>query len=121
MLTNYVKTFKDFKSVGDTLLPEERLLFYWSDFLQNNTNFKHISVNGCEDITFESGNRKFKLKVNEDYSFILSYYYNKLVLYNSDRSEDYSTPDDINTNTITGDFITLRNWFKKRNYLKGKR
>jgi len=120
MLTNYVKVFKEFKSIGDMMTPEERLLFYWLDFLQNNTNFKHVSVNS-EDITFESENRKFKLKVNEDYSFELSYYYNKLVLYNSDRSNDYSTPDDINANAITGDFITLRNWFKKRNYLKGKR
>ena len=65
----------------------------------------------------DTDNRKFKLEINKDDAVVLSYYYKKLIVDNG-KCKDYSTPDDINENIIIGDFYTLRNWFKKRNYLK---
>ena len=120
MFTNYIEAFKNFVETGDVLSKKERMLLEWSNYLLDNTKFKNISLNGLDNITFESGNRTFKLNINDDYTFSLSYYYKKLIVDNG-KCKDYSTPNDINKSIVSGDFIALRNWFKKRNYLKGKR
>jgi len=120
MFGNFISRFNafaQFAETGDVLTKRERLLLEWCNYLFDNTKFKNIVLNHFNDITFESSNRNFKLEINDDYTFSLSYYYNKLVVNNS-KCKDYSTPDDINESTIIGDFYQLRNWFKKRNYLK---
>ena len=113
----YLEGFKNLVETGDVLSKKERLLLDWCNYLSDNTKFKNIVLNEFNDITFESSNRNFKLEINDDYTFSLSYYYNKLIVDNG-KCKDYSTPDDINENKISGNFYTLRNWFKKRNYLK---
>lgn len=113
----YYNGFKNFCETGDILSKKERMLLEWCDYLLDNTKFKNIMLNRFNDITFESGNRTFKLEVNDDYTYSLSYYYKKLIADNG-KCKDYSTSNDINESTVRGDFYTLRNWFKKRNYLK---
>lgn len=116
--THYYNGFKNFNETGDVLSKRERMLLEWCNYLFDNTKFKNIVLNYFNNITFESGNRNFKLEINDDYTVSLSYYYKKLVADNG-KCKDYSTPNDINTSIVKGDFYTLRNWFKKRNYLKG--
>lgn len=111
----YFNGSKRFTDTDDALSKKERMLLEWCNYLLDNTKFKNIVLNHFENITFESSNRTFKLEINDDYTFSLSYYYKKLTLVNG---RDYSTPDDIYESTIKGDFYKLRNWFKKRNYLK---
>ena len=113
----YFHRFKNFYETGDVLTKKERILLGWWNYLGDNTKFKNVVLNEFDNITFESGNRKFKLEINKDDAVVLSYYYKKLIVDNG-KCKDYSTPDDINENVIIGDFYTLRNWFKKRNYLK---
>ncbi len=113
----YLEGFKNFVETGDVLSKKERMLLDWFNYLSDNTKFKNISLNHFNDITFESGNRTFKLEVNDDHTYSLSYYYRKLYADNG-KCKDYSTPDDVYETTVKGDFYTLRNWFKKRNYLK---
>lgn len=121
MFENFMTYFFDFKrfaETGDILTKKERLLLEWCDYLSDNTKFKNIVLNRFDNITFESSNRNFKLEINDDYTVSLSYCYNKLIA-NNGKCKDYSTPNDINESNVKGDFYTLRNWFKKRNYLKG--
>lgn len=113
----YFNGFKNYCETGDVLNKEERLLVDFWNYLGDNTKFKNITLNGFDSITFESKNRTFKLEVNDEYTYSLSYYYNALIVDNG-KCKDYSTPDDIFETTIKGDFYKLRNWFKKRNYLK---
>ena len=113
----YLEGFKNFVETGDVLSKKERMLLEWWNYLGDNTKFKNIVLNYFNDITFKSSNRNFKLEINDDYTFSLSYYYNKLVV-DSGKCKDYSTPNDLNESTVKGDFYQLRNWFKKRNYLK---
>lgn len=113
----YLEGFKNFAETGDVLNKEERLLVDFWNYLGANTKFKNISLNGFDSITFESKNRIFKLEVNDDFTYSLSYYYNYLIVDNG-KCKDYSTPDDIYETTVKGDFYKLRNWLKKRNYLK---
>ena len=118
MFRQYFFGYKNYCETGDVLSKEERLLVDFWNYLGANTKFKNITLNcDFESITFESKNRTFKLEVNEDYTYSLSYYYNKLIVDN-DKCKDYSTPSDIFESVVKGDFYTLRNWFKKRNYLK---
>ena len=112
-----LEDFKNFIETGSYLTKKEQMLIDWCNYLSYNTKFKKISVNYLEHIIFESANRKFKLWVNDDYTVSLSYYYKKLIADNG-KCKDYSTPNDINESTVKGDFYMLRNWFKKRNYLK---
>lgn len=112
-----LEDFKNFIETGSYLTKKEQMLIDWCNYLSYNTKFKKISVNYLEHITFESDNRKFKLEIDDNYTISLSYYYKKLIVDNG-KFKDYSTPIDINGNTVKGDFYTLRNWFKKRNYLK---
>jgi len=114
----YLEGFKRFAETGDVLTKRERILLEWYNYLSDNTKFKNIVLNHFNDITFESGNRTFKLEINDDYTFSLSYYYKKLIVDNG-KCKDYSTSEDINECIVSGDFYKLRNWFKKRNYLKG--
>lgn len=113
----YLEGFKRWAETGDVLSKKERMLLDWLAYIDDNTKFKNIYLNHFNDITFESANRTFKLEINDDYTVSLSYYYKKLIVDNG-KCKDYSTASDINENTIRGDFYTLRNWFKKRNYLK---
>jgi len=113
----YLEGFKRFAETGDVLSKKERILLEWCNYLLDNTKFKNIVLNRFNDITFESKNRTFRLEVNDDYTYSLSYYYRKLYADNG-KCKDYSTPDDVYESTVKGDFYTLRNWFKKRNYLK---
>lgn len=115
--TVYFHRFKNFYETGDILTKKERILLEWWNYLGDNTKFKNIVLNEFDNITFESGNRKFKLEINKDDAVVLSYYYKFLIVDNG-KCKDYSTPDDINENIVVGDFYTLRKWFKKRNYLK---
>lgn len=107
----YLDGFKNFVETGDVLAKKERMLLEWCDYLSVNTKFKKIVLNYFNDITFKSSNRNFKLEINDDNTFSLSYHYN-------DNGKDYSTHSDINESIISGDFYKLKNWFKKRNYLK---
>lgn len=114
----YLEGFKNLVETGDVLSKKERLLLEWCNYLSNNTKFKNIALNNFNNVTFKSGNRAFKLEINEDYTVSLTYCYRFLVVDNG-KCKDYSTSEDMNESTITGDFYKLRNWFKKRNYLKG--
>ena len=109
----YLDGFKNFVEAGDVLTKKERILLEWCNYLLANTKFKNIVLNHFNDITFKSSNRNFKLEINEDRTFSLSYYYNKLIV-----DKDYLTHRDINESIVSGDFYKLRSWFKKRNYLK---
>ncbi len=113
----YLEGFKNFAETGDVLSKKERIFVEWWNYLGDNTKFKNIVLHHFTFITFESSNRTFKLEINNDYTFSLSYHYKKLIVDNGE-CKDYSTPDDINECIVSGDFYTLRNWFKKRNYLK---
>ena len=113
----YLDGFKNFVETGDVLTKKERMLLGWCNYLLANTKFKNIILNQFNGITFKSSNRNFKLEINEDCTFSLSYYYNKLIVDNSN-GKDYSTHSDINESIVNGDFYKLRSWFKKRNYLK---
>ena len=113
----YFEGFKNFVETGDVLTKKERLLVDFWNYLGDNTKFKNITLNCLDSITFESKNRTFKLEVEDDYTYSLSYYYNKLIVDNG-KCKDYSTPNDIFKSIVKGDFYTLRNWFRKRNYLK---
>ena len=113
----YLEGFRNFYETGDILSKKERMLLDWWNYLGDNTKFKNVVLNRFTYITFESGNRTFKLEVNDDYTYSLSYCYKKLIADNG-KCKDYSTSDDIDESTIRGDFYKLRNWFKKRNYLK---
>lgn len=114
----YFNAFKRLVETGDILTKKERMLLEWCNYLFDNTKFKNIVLNHFDNITFESSNRNFKLEINEDNTFSLSYYYRKLYADNG-KCKDYSTPDDVYESTVKGDFYKLRDWFKKRNYLKG--
>ena len=107
----YLAGFKSFVETGDVLTKKERMLLEWCDYLLATTKFKKIALNYFNDITFKSSNRNFKLEINDDNTFSLSYYYNG-------NGKDYSTISDINKSIVSGDFYKLRSWFKKRNYLK---
>lgn len=114
----YFNTFKRIvKDSDDILTKRERIFFEWCNYLLDNTKFKKIVLNYFNNITFESSNRNFKLEINDDYTYTLSYYYNKIFV-NNGKCKDYSTSDDSNGSKVIGNFYTLRNWFKKRNYLK---
>lgn len=113
----YIEGFKNLVETGDILSKRERMLLEWWNYLGDNTKFKNVVLNHFTYITFESSNRTFKLEINDDYTFSVSYYYKKLIVDNG-KCKDYSTSEDINECIVSGDFYTLRNWFKKRNYLK---
>ena len=113
----YIEGFKNLVETGDVLSKRERMLLEWWNYLGDNTKFKNVVLNRFDNITFESSNRTFKLEINDDYTFSLSYYYKKLIVDNG-KCKDYSTSEDINECIVSGDFYKLRNWFKKRNYLK---
>lgn len=109
MFENFMTYFFDFKrfaETGDVLTKKERILLEWCNYLSNNTKFENIVLNRFNDITFESNNRNFKLEVNDDYTYTLTYEHT---------SYRYATLYD---GLVVGDFYKLRNWFKKRNYLK---
>lgn len=107
----YLDGFKNFVETGDVLNKKERMLLEWCDYLSVNTKFKKIVLNYFNDITFKSSNRNFRLEINNDSTFSLSYY-------DTGDCKDYSTRSDINGSIVSGDFYKLRTWFKKRNYLK---
>lgn len=91
--------------LGNGLSKKENKLLAWCNYLYDNTKFKNISLNHFNNITFESKNRKFKLEINNNYY---------ILIYDSSLGNYYAGED-----RIIGNFHTLRNWFKKRNYLKG--
>lgn len=104
---DYYFGFKNFCETGDVLSKEERPLVDLWNYLGANTKFKNITLNcSFDSIIFESKNRLFQVDVNDDRTYYLTYMHRSGNKY--DRSEGQ----------IFGDFYTLRNWFKKRNYLK---
>ncbi len=107
MFRQYFLGFKNYCETGDVLSKEERLLVDFWNYLGANTKFKNITLNcDFESVTFESKNRKFMLELTDDEEYNLTY------IHHCENKYDKSA------GVLTGDFYTLRNWFKKRNYLK---
>lgn len=104
--TTYFNAFKRFAETGDVLTKRERMLLEWCNYLLDNTKFKNIVLNHFNDITFESSNRLFQLEIDDNKLYKLTYIYRSGNKYDSSKGQ------------INGDFYKLRNWFKKRNYLK---
>ena len=84
------------------------VLNHWNmlKYLDDNTKFKNVVMEELSSITFESKNRKFELEITDNHNYKLTYIYRSGNKY--DRSKGQ----------IFGDFYKIRNWFKKRNYLK---
>lgn len=91
---------------GNGLSNRENQVVAWWNYLGDDTKFKNVVMEELSYITFESKNRKFKLEIADDHIYKLTYIYRSGNKY--DRSKGQ----------INGDFYTLRDWFKKRNYLK---
>lgn len=102
----YLEGFKNFYETGDVLSKKERMLLDWCNYLLDNTKFKNIVLNRFNDITFESSNRLFQLEIDDNKLYKLTYIYRSGNKYDNSKGQ------------INGDFYNLRNWFKKRNYLK---
>lgn len=91
---------------GNGLSNRENQVVAWWNYLGDDTKFKNVIMEELSYITFESKNRKFELEITGDHIYKLTYIYRSGNKY--DRSKGQ----------ITGDFYKLRDWFKKRNYLK---
>ena len=91
---------------GNGLSKRENQVVAWWNYLGDDTKFKNVVMEELSYVTFESKNRKFKLEITGDHIYKLTY------IYRSENKYDRSNGE------IEGDFYTLRNWFKKRNYLK---
>lgn len=91
---------------GNGLSNRENQVVGWWRYLGDDTKFKNVVMEELSYVTFESKNRKFKLEITGDHIYQLTYIYRSGNRY--DRSKGQ----------ISGDFYELRNWFKKRNYLK---
>lgn len=108
MFENFVEYFNGFKNLmerGSVLSEDEEIIMSWWNYLGDETKFKNVTVCELKYITFESPNRNFELEMIKKGIYKLSF---------NSKSKDYS----ISEGEIVGDFYTIRNWFKKRNYLK---
>jgi hypothetical protein len=91
---------------GNGLSNRENQVVGWWRYLGDDTKFKNVVMEELSYVTFESKNRKFKLEITGDHIYKLTYIYRSGNKYDRSKGE------------ISGDFYTLRSWFKKRNYLK---
>ena len=91
---------------GNGLSNRENQVVAWWNYIGDDTKFKNVVMEELSYVTFESKNRTFKLEITDNHIYKLTYIYRSGNKY--DRSKGQ----------INGDFYTLRNWFKKRNYLK---
>ena len=91
---------------GNGLSNRENQVVAWWNYIGDDTKFKNVVMEELSYVTFESKNRTFKLEITDNHIYKLTYIYRSGNKY--DRSKGQ----------INGDFYTLRNLFKKRNYLK---
>jgi hypothetical protein len=91
---------------GNGLSNRENQVVGWWRYLGDDTKFKNVVMEELSYVTFESKNRIFKLEITDNHIYKLTYIYRSGNKY--DRSKGQ----------ISGDFYKLRDWFKKRNYLK---
>lgn len=90
------------------LSKREHLILNWANYIYEETKFKNIQINYLNSVTFESSNRLYQLEIIDDTNKIYQ------LTYNYRNGNKY----DKIKGQIKGDFVFLRNWFKKRNYLR---
>jgi hypothetical protein len=95
---------------GNGLTKNENILLYLFDFIGDNTKFKAVELEHLRELSFKSKNRCYTIWLEN----------NKIKMtYFVDLDSKYADAEKYANDTFTfNNFYELKNWLKKRNYLK---